>query len=191
MTNTDKPAWAQRPAPTGLAVVQEFLNTHSYSHFPEHFGTVTSARRWLRAQGFTASDLDVDSVAELRRLRERLREVALSHAGHGPADESALSLNHILRSASIAIVITPQGDAVAGATGSGKQRFVNTIAAEVLSASLDGTWRRLKACGNGECAVAFYDHSRNATARYCTTEICANRVRQRTFRQRANNSADR
>jgi predicted RNA-binding Zn ribbon-like protein len=186
----DKPAWTLRPAPAGLALLQVFVNTHAYADVGEQLGTVTSARNWLRENGFTASDLDANSVAELRDLREALRHVALSHAGHGDGDHSASALRHILRSATIGLAVTSTGEALATDSGTGRTRFVNAIAAQFLSASLNGTWHRLKACGNDECAVAFYDHSRNATGRYCTTATCANRVRQRSFRQRNSNATD-
>jgi len=38
------------------------------------------------------------------------------------------------------------------------------LAAQVLFASATGQWLRLKACGNDECQVAFWDASRNGRA---------------------------
>lgn len=178
------PAWAQRPAPEPLNLIQEFVNTHAYGDYPEQLSTASGARSWFRARSLVLSDLNEQALGRILEIRELLRTVLLGHAGHADAAKSARGLQHALRSAAVHIRIDENGGASAEALGTGLQHFQNRLAAQMLSSSIDGTWARLKACGNDECQVAFYDHSRNGTARYCTTAICANRVRQRAFRER-------
>ncbi len=188
MSEQTKSAWEQRPAPPSLQFVQRFVNTHEYSALPDHLATVESTRRWLRSQGFASADLDPQRVRDLAKLRDGIREVLLAHAGHpdlADSEAAARRLNTMLRTATVHLMFDDAGEAATTVRGAGLERFTNTIAAQILTASLDGSWPRLKACGNDECLVAFYDHSRNGTARYCSTAICANRVRQRSFRQRA------
>jgi predicted RNA-binding Zn ribbon-like protein len=179
------PAWMQRPAPAELALLQAFVNTHRYAAHADELDTLTSARRWLSATGPGRHKLDIEQLRELSILRETIRTLLLSHAGHEPIAASAAQLDRILGNAVVYLVIDHVGRAAPVARGRGLEWFMNQLAVQILTASLSGTWPRMKACGNDECRVAFYDHSRNGTARYCTSAQCANRVRQRTFRKRA------
>jgi predicted RNA-binding Zn ribbon-like protein len=48
----------------------------------------------------------------------------------------------------------------------------------------DGTWRRLKACGNPDCQWAFYDRSHSQVGAWCDMATCGNRIKNRRLRQR-------
>ena len=48
----------------------------------------------------------------------------------------------------------------------------------------DGTWQRMRSCGNDGCQWAFYDRSRNASATWCSMTICGNRRKIRAYRAR-------
>jgi predicted RNA-binding Zn ribbon-like protein len=54
----------------------------------------------------------------------------------------------------------------------------------VRDAQRDGTWARLKACGNDECKWAFYDRSRNHGGTWCEMSTCGNKLKNREFRAR-------
>ena len=43
---------------------------------------------------------------------------------------------------------------------------------------------RLSACRDENCRVAFYDKSRNRSRAWCSMEVCGNREKARSFRQR-------
>ena len=45
-------------------------------------------------------------------------------------------------------------------------------------------WKRLKTCRDEHCRVAFYDKSRNRSRAWCSMEVCGNREKARSFRQR-------
>ena len=51
-------------------------------------------------------------------------------------------------------------------------------------AMLTGAWRRLKACPADDCQWAFYDRSRNRSRTWCKMDVCGNRSKVRTFRER-------
>jgi predicted RNA-binding Zn ribbon-like protein len=51
-------------------------------------------------------------------------------------------------------------------------------------AQADGSWSRLKACGNDECGWAFFDRSRNRQGSWCDMAVCGNRLKNRSFRAR-------
>jgi predicted RNA-binding Zn ribbon-like protein len=178
------PAWTQRRGPEQLTLIQEFVNTHAYGIYPEQLASPVSSRKWFRQHGIVIRQHNDQTLAEIIDLRETLRSVLLGHAAHNDPAAASRRLQKVLQTASIRIRIDETGNAELGEHGSGVQRFTNKIAGAILTSSIDGTWQRLKVCGNDECRVAFYDHSRNSTTRYCSTAICANRVRQRNFRQR-------
>lgn len=177
------PRWAEHPAPEPLAQLQRFVNTHSYSGRPDRLATATGARAWLRQEQVSGTPTAHD-VTRLVGTREAIREVLRSHnAGHSPRVGSSpleLALPHpslTWRHAEDNIILV--------GAGHGLERFLNDLAAAIVWTSLSGTWRQLKICDNDECQVAFWDHTRNASARYCSSTACANRSRQRAFRARS------
>jgi predicted RNA-binding Zn ribbon-like protein len=42
----------------------------------------------------------------------------------------------------------------------------------------------MKACPGPHCGWAFHDHSRNRSGQWCSMQICGNRTKGATFRQR-------
>jgi predicted RNA-binding Zn ribbon-like protein len=49
---------------------------------------------------------------------------------------------------------------------------------------IDGSWLRFKACPGRGCGWAFYDHSRNQSARWCSMKVCGDREKARAYYQR-------
>jgi predicted RNA-binding Zn ribbon-like protein len=54
----------------------------------------------------------------------------------------------------------------------------------IRDAQRDGTWQRLKACGNPDCRWAFYDRSHSRAGAWCDMATCGNRIKNRRLRQR-------
>ena len=54
----------------------------------------------------------------------------------------------------------------------------------VYTATVDGTWPRLKACRREICHWLFYDHSRNRSGIWCSMAVCGNRTKTRAYRER-------
>ncbi|MFD9007044.1 CGNR zinc finger domain-containing protein [Streptomyces sp. NPDC059582] len=48
----------------------------------------------------------------------------------------------------------------------------------------DGTWQRIRACANEDCAHAFYDTTRSRTQRWHSYEDCGNRTNVAAYRAR-------
>jgi predicted RNA-binding Zn ribbon-like protein len=53
-----------------------------------------------------------------------------------------------------------------------------------MLAQRDGTWPRLKACGNPDRRWAFYDRSHSRVGAWCDMNTCGNRIKNRKLRQR-------
>ena len=71
-----------------------------------------------------------------------------------------------------------------GPESSGVSAALGRILATVVRATDEGIWGRLKVCTNDACQWAFYDRSRNRSGKWCTMEVCGNRMKARAFRQR-------
>jgi predicted RNA-binding Zn ribbon-like protein len=56
------------------------------------------------------------------------------------------------------------------------------LAADLATAAATGTLARLKICGAPDCQFVYYDHSRSRTSRWCSTEVCGNRMKTRRYR---------
>jgi predicted RNA-binding Zn ribbon-like protein len=66
----------------------------------------------------------------------------------------------------------------------GQQALVMLVLAALFEGQQDGTSRRLKACRNPRCRVAFYDRSRNASGAWHSVRICGNAINLRAHRER-------
>jgi predicted RNA-binding Zn ribbon-like protein len=67
----------------------------------------------------------------------------------------------------------------------GVDNALGQMLATVFRSMSDGTWGRMKACGNPDCRWAFYDATKNRSGRWCEMSSCGNRMKARAFRERA------
>jgi predicted RNA-binding Zn ribbon-like protein len=77
-------------------------------------------------------------------------------------------------------------DPDAGPVVRGAEDALDEVVAIALTAMLDGTFGRLKACRN--CHWAFYDYSPNRSAAWCSMQLCGNRAKTRSYRRRLKTS---
>jgi predicted RNA-binding Zn ribbon-like protein len=54
----------------------------------------------------------------------------------------------------------------------------------IRDAQRDGTWSRLKVCGNPDCQWAFYDRSHSRRGAWCDMASCGNLIKNRNLRAR-------
>ena len=57
-------------------------------------------------------------------------------------------------------------------------------AGDLATAAATGALARLKICHAPDCQFVYYDRSRSRTSRWCSTEICGNRMKTRRYRGR-------
>ncbi|MBB2903427.1 hypothetical protein FHR75_004269 [Kineococcus radiotolerans] len=185
-----------------LDLVEQFLNTLDQRAFTRHGREHTAADEltslealtaWLQAHDLASADTalhprDLDTAVALRTaLRDVLgdastsaplqapREPALSQADPTPAE-------NLLARFPLRLVPDPPGRLrLAAATGvAGLDVIVETVAASAAT----GRWARLKLCAAPDCRWAFHDTSRSGAGRWCSMEICGNRHKTRSYRQR-------
>jgi predicted RNA-binding Zn ribbon-like protein len=162
-------------APEPLAHVQRFVNTCDPGHASEWL------EDWLAGQGL--DELSPAEVERARALREAIRELLLAHNHQTPArpdpDFGALGAT-----ADGALLTIDFAAPALVARAAGLDGVLGGVVIACLEAMRNGTWGRLKCCRNSTCRWAFYDYSRNRSASWCSMQICGNRTKTRSYRQR-------
>jgi predicted RNA-binding Zn ribbon-like protein len=176
---------------TGLETIERFVNT---AHFEQ--GEVEELLDSPAAleEFFAENELGKVSAkpADLRRaleVREALRNVIGANTGE-PLDQASVDL--LNRTAARAKVVAAFDDHASWRiepVSDGVDRALGQMLAAVFRSMSDGSWVRMKACGNPECRWAFYDASKNRSGRWCDMASCGNRMKARAFRERARKAA--
>ena len=171
-------------APGELELVRRFVNTYDAEFDTDELSDPGSLSEWLAGAGlsdeFDASRGDVERV---RSAREALRALLFANNGSDTDAGASDRLNDALAGSSLEVRFEA-GRAVLVPTGTGVDLALARIGAIVREAMLAGTWERLKACPADDCQWAFYDRSRNRSRTWCKMDVCGNRSKVRTFRER-------
>ncbi|MBW5483144.1 CGNR zinc finger domain-containing protein [Streptomyces bambusae] len=156
------------PAPGGLALVEDLVNTLSVD---------TGEDRLAARFGLSGP-----ALAQAAELREALRGALLAHAGHTMPAASRDTLNRLL--ATVPLTLAVAADGSAALTPPPGDALLPRIASAVAEAVAAGTWTRLKACEAEDCHWAYYDRSPAGRGRWCTMSVCGSRAKMRTYRAR-------
>jgi hypothetical protein len=162
-----------RPAPNGLALVQDFLNTRASTltgpdmlcdnatanGWAAHAVRAWSTQRGMVCEPPTLTSHDADKLRDLRNTLDNLL-----------AAVPAVGAGHSLSAAEFAI--TNSCELFWRPTGRGWRWCCGAILGEILLSQHTGTWRRLKQCRNVECRSTFYDSSWNNGASWHNQRTC-------------------
>ena len=176
-----------KPAPEPLSRVQALVNTIELPDGRDRLADVDEARPWLVASGLLGldSDLRPDDVVLVRGVREGLRAMLVHNAGGPPPTPGALApLRDVATDATARADFDERGEILLSATGNSVPARLIELLLIIRDAQRDGSWARLKACGNDECQWAFYDRSRNHGGTWCEMSSCGNKLKNREFRAR-------
>jgi predicted RNA-binding Zn ribbon-like protein len=163
------------------------VNTRHVENGTDAIATPRSLTDWLSARQLlgpvvVAGQEDVDHALA---LREALRAALLANHDQLPPPAAAVAeLNAAARRASMELVFQPLGTWLAQPTAGGVDAAIGSIVSAVAEAMPGDEWRRLKICANDRCQWAFYDRSRSRGRRWCSMDVCGNRVKQQTWRNR-------
>jgi predicted RNA-binding Zn ribbon-like protein len=172
-------------APEPLALVQRFVNTVDHEHHRELLSTPAALAEWIGDAGLdTKGGATGGDLRRARELREALRELLIANGrGAAPPPAAVATVNRAARGGGLAVALEASGRPGLVATRSGLAGALAEIVGVAVTAMLEGSWTRLKACRN--CHWAFYDYSRNRSATWCSMSICGNRLKTRRYRKRA------
>ncbi|MEU1330425.1 CGNR zinc finger domain-containing protein [Streptomyces sp. NPDC005865] len=164
------------PAPGGLALIQELVNTLNLETGADSLATEEGLRAFELAPG------DAGALRGAQELRESLRAACLAHAGY-PPHRAVRGLTELLAAGPVRVRV----DAASGAASlaaSDSASLTARVAVAVAEGLVAGTWLRLKACEAGDCHWAYYDRSPAGRGRWCDMGVCGARAKMRAYRLR-------
>lgn len=170
-----------------LQLIVEFLNTvdertfsrHGQSHVGgEELSSPRALAGWLAARGLVADGaaIEPEDLTATTALRTTLRTTLRESLTGGP-DAAAALAGYPLRLA----LDHSGGLRVTARTG---RPWLDAIVETVAVSAARGDWKRVKLCAAPDCRWAFHDTSRNGRGRWCEMEVCGNRHKTRTYRER-------
>lgn len=173
-------------APTDFEPLKAFVNTKSFERDVDELAEPAGARDWLVEHGLLNSDtqLDDDDLARLVKLREALRSALIAHHEREEDPAAVGTLDGLAEGIPLRVSFGPTGETRLEPVTEGVDEVLGRILAIVHRAVLEGTWERMKVCPADDCLWAFYDHSKNRSARWCSMEGCGNRMKARAYRAR-------
>jgi predicted RNA-binding Zn ribbon-like protein len=172
----------RQPAPGSLKVVQAFVNTVDREHGPDLLDEAAGLEQWL-ARHLLPAEVGPGDLAAARSVREALRSLLLANNGEPHDPRAQAVLERAARRARLEPTFPPDGAALVPRAG-GVDAAIGRILAAAFAAMLDGRFRRLKACPRDVCGWAFYDRSTNASATWCSMQVCGGRVKAGAYYRR-------
>jgi predicted RNA-binding Zn ribbon-like protein len=171
---------------TRLDLVRDFVNTLDFETEIDTISSPDELAMWFSEQGLVEDLVEPTEKehADAIAVREAIRDLLLANNGVA-ADAKAASqtLEDAGRAANLSVrfengrpLLAPEGD--------GARAAIGQIVAAVAELAPTDEWKRLKGCRDENCRVAFYDKSRNRSRAWCSMEVCGNREKARSFRQR-------
>ena len=186
------PSWVPdqeiKPAPMPLLLVQSFVNTWDGDNRSDLLLDPVAARDWLTGAGLWSAERAPDP-AELhlaRGVREGVRAMLVANGGGPrPAPGDLQPLQAAAQASRPTLQVGPGGRVMLGPEPADRPGAgLLTLLLVIRDAQRDGTWPRLKACGNPDCRWAFYDRSHSRAGAWCDMATCGNRIKNRRLRQR-------
>ena len=139
---------------------------------------------WLRRRELLGGDdrADAGDLDLALTLRSGLREAMVRHS-EGDHTSRVPELDTAAAALPIRIAFDGTHPRLAPADG-GVRGALAQILVAMADAQADDTWRRMKLCIAEECALAFYDASKNRSRHWCSMGECGNRQKTRAYRAR-------
>ena len=183
---SELPSWypgtESKPAPMPLLRVQGFVNTRDVENGTDLLSDLVGARSWLTEAGLLndTAELTESDLERARGVREAIRSMIEDEDGHGFEPVRELAAVHRVR-----LTVADDGTVeLENARGDGLEDGLFELLLIIHRAQQEGTWSRLKLCGNPDCRWAFFDRSRNQQGSWCNMVTCGNRLKNRELRAR-------
>ncbi|MFZ0087910.1 MAG: CGNR zinc finger domain-containing protein [Solirubrobacteraceae bacterium] len=173
--------------PHNLGLVIDFVNTFDVESQRDALAGPAELTRWLRGQGLlepAAPPLGESELARARELRAALRTALRAHTSGNADGEAATTLQMVAERGRLSVGFELDGTIRVGPRADGHAGALAHLLVPIVHATVDGTWLRVKACGDDTCQEAFYDASRNRSGRWCDMALCGNRSKVRAYRSK-------
>jgi predicted RNA-binding Zn ribbon-like protein len=172
-------------APPDVELVRSFLNTIDVDDDTDAITTGEELSAWLVEQGLLQppARASATDLALARSLRDTLRRQLVHH--HDDTCDATLERELDDLFARLPLRVTTTGRCALVPVDDGVKGALEELVAACAASQLAGTFERLKICPADDCLWAFYDTSRNRSRRWCSMEVCGNRSKVRSYRERA------
>jgi predicted RNA-binding Zn ribbon-like protein len=187
------------PVPAEVALLYEFANSLDLRRFVEqgaaHVGgdelaSARSLRDWMEPRGLLkrGERVDADDHRRAVALREAVRSFLKSRREDRPADAAAMRrLNEA--SADFPLVLKAANSGAVFLQPAPSASGLARVLAELQLLADTGQLHRLKMCASDECRWVFFDRSKPGNRRWCSSALCGNRQKTRTYRQKRRGSS--
>jgi predicted RNA-binding Zn ribbon-like protein len=149
----------------------DLLSSRGAASLPQLWGKSARAQRVVEA---------------VRELRERLRKAVLARERGGTVHRAVLDeLNHLMAEHPMLTRLKASGDASTTELWFDPRRPEDLFAPLAHSAAMlfaDADRNRLRKCG--QCVLHFYDTSKKGTRRWCSMQLCGNRLKVAAYAAR-------
>jgi predicted RNA-binding Zn ribbon-like protein len=176
-----------KTAPGELDLIRGFVNTLDLETREDEIASPAALRAWLAERELLAPRARVVAadVERARAVREALRAQLHANGGIPAAPEATRTLDDAAQRARLELRFGTDGSSALEPAAGGVDGALGRLLAIASAAMLDGSWPRLKACAADNCQWAFYDHSRNHSRVWCSMDVCGNREKVRSYRERS------
>jgi predicted RNA-binding Zn ribbon-like protein len=176
----------EETVPRELEPVQALVNTVDLESGQDGLSSPDALRDWLAGRGLldAAAPVIQADLAMAIELREALRAMLRGNDGHPVDQDAVVVVNRMADALPLRLRFSPQGQPALTSLDGGVRSALATLLAGVAVAEVQGTWRRLKVCSSDTCQWAFYDRSKNRSAKWCSMETCGNMNKARAYRAR-------
>lgn len=167
--------------PSAAQLLIDVVNSAEPQEGTDGWDSPKNLRAWLLQHRLLAppARVTMDDVHRFVDIREGLRAVLGAHTADVVEPAAVGRLNAAL--ADVSLQVRFGGDAAYRLSGRtpGVNDAIGRVLDAVRLASEDTTWERVKVCARHTCRWAFYDSSRNRSARWCSMAGCGNAVKMR------------
>lgn len=175
------------PAPSpALRRVQEFVNTNDIEAGTDALGTPRQLHDWLAAAGEIHAGEKVTREAHRRAIavREGIRALGLANNDRPLQRDVVAAMNRAARQSTLIPTVKDAATWQLQPARRGVDGFLAGLVGTVVTTMADGSWSRVKACGNDACQWLFFDQSRNHSGTWCSMAECGSRMKARAYRAR-------